>query len=204
MSCCRRSSPLLKNNRAGHRLPRIAVAPNTLVLLLFIGLADRSLLLLIPAAAALCHETGHIIVMLALGIEVRRVEITLFGAEIRSLPYPKPGLVGQAAVYFGGAAANLLTGTLALLCRSGFFAACSFALAAVNLLPIRTLDGGQILEVLLIRLCPGRADRIMDITSLIFIMLLWLASAYIILLCQGNLSLLLFSAYMFVTLFLSR
>lgn len=83
-----------------------------------------------------------------------------------------------------------------------FFAACSFALAVLNLLPIRTLDGGCIFETICVRLFPIYADTVVDIVSGTFIFILWLISVYLLLLAGGNISLMLFCMYMFVTLYL--
>lgn len=188
-----------------NKLPRIIIRPTTLVLAGLLILLEGSLLAILPILAALCHELGHLAVMLALGVPVREIELTLFGAEIRTPPLGT-GTAGTVAVYAAGAAANLLSAAVILLLPhrgfgAEFFAVCSLSLAALNLLPIRSLDGGCILEAALLRLAPTHTNAILDATSLVTLFMLWLAAVYIQLICGGNLSLMLFCMYLFVTLY---
>jgi Zn-dependent protease len=141
--------------------------------------------------------------MFLLGVEVQSIEVTLFGAEIRSLSKEYTGRAGQIAIFAAGGISNLISGITAALLGYSFFASCSIALAVVNLLPIRTLDGGCILELLLQDMPFRYSEKILGVVSAIFIFLLWLTAVYIILLCRGNLSLMLFCSYMFVTLYLA-
>ena len=167
-------------------------------------LTDRSALSLLSVAAALCHEAGHLLVMLLCGCEVREVEITMFGAEIRSLP-AKTGWLGEIAILAAGGLANLICVPIALLFdgkHAAFFAVCSAMLAVLNLLPVRTLDGGCILSLLLARLTPTHAETILTVVSSVTLGLLWLAAGYLLLMSGGNLSLYLFCVYMFVTLYM--
>lgn len=190
------------------RLPRITVRPPTVIFAVLLIMLDGSMLSILPFAAALCHEIGHLTVMLAVGADVREVEITLFGAEIRTSSLPC-GTLAAVAVYAAGASANLLSAAVMTAIpystvETEFFAACSVSLAAVNMLPIRTLDGGCILEALLIRLAPVHAYTAVTAVSAVTLALLWLTAVYLLLICGGNLSLMLFCMYLFATLFLAR
>ena len=187
-------------------LPRIIVRAPTIVFAVLLILLDGSALSFLPLAAAIIHECGHLAVMLALGVQVREIEVTLFGAEIRT-PALDCGTLGSVAVYGAGAAANIVSAAFAIVFGGGgyealFFAACSLSLAAVNLLPVRTLDGGCILGAVLVRVCPERAAAVSDAASGVSLVLLWLAAVYILLLFGGNLSLMLFCMYLFAVLYL--
>ncbi len=188
------------------KLPRFIVRPITVIFVGLLILLDGSVLAILPLLAALCHELGHLVVMLALGAPVREIELTLFGAEIRTTPLgTRTG--GTIAVYGAGAAVNLLSAAVILLLphrsfEAEFFAACSLSLAVLNLLPIRSLDGGCILEAALLQLTPTHTTAILDAVSFVTLILLWLAAVYILLICGGNLSLMLFCMYLFVMLFL--
>ncbi len=167
---------------------------------------DRSALSLIALVAALCHELGHLVVMRAVKMDVREVEITMFGAEIRAPVYCESELA-RAAVFAAGGAANVISA--AIVAGNGientyadFFVACSLSLAFVNLLPIRSLDGGCMLEALLAQLAPNVAHKIVSAVSAVTLALLWLAAVYLLLVCGGNLSLMLFCMYLFAQLFL--
>ncbi len=173
------------------RLPRVRVSANTLLLIAFLAIFDRGFTLLVPLLAALLHELGHIVVMLCCGIEIRQIKVSLFGAEISGADVEGTGRAAQIAVYAAGAAVNLVCGLIAECFGFGFFAGCSYALAAVNLLPIETLDGGCIIAAI-IRLLSGLS-----------LFLLWLAASYLLLLSGGNLSLLMLIVYLFVTIYLT-
>ncbi|MBQ8551190.1 MAG: site-2 protease family protein [Clostridia bacterium] len=186
--------------------PRIIIRPITAIFAGLLILLDGSMLALLPLLAALCHELGHLAVMLALGVPVREIELTLFGAEIRTPPLTTR-TAGTVAVYAAGAAANLLSAAVIFLIpnrsfEAEFFAVCSISLAALNLLPIRSLDGGCILEAVVTRLAPPHMSAILDVVSFVSLFLLWLTAVYLLLICGGNLSLMLFCMYLFVTVFL--
>lgn len=181
-------------------LPRIHIGVNTLLLFAFLLVFDRSLTILIPLAAALLHELGHISVMLLCGVSVRRIDITLFGAEISGGCLDNAKKAARIAIYSAGAAVNLLSGCIGEALGLRFFADCSFALAAVNLLPIKTLDGGCIVNTIFEDV--GCGQFIIELLSALSLFVLWLAAAYVLLLCGGNLSLMAFIAYLFVTLYL--
>ena len=183
------------------RFPRIRVRLSAALLFLFWIAVDRSVISLLPIAAAVLHECGHIAAMTALGMPVGEIEISVFGAEIKSLMLNGAGAIKRCLVYLAGPLTNIISGLLTLGAEDMTFAVCSFALAAVNLLPIRTLDGGCALFAALSRFrC---ADRVLDITSGVGVFTLWLAAVYFLLLCGGNLSLLAFVFCLFAELYLT-
>ncbi len=188
-------------------LPRIRISAHTLILVLALIFFDRSLTSLLPILAALCHEFGHIIVIYALGARVKEIEITIFGAEIRS-SVMNLSTGGNIAVYSAGGIANLLSAYMVTLFFSSpaadIFAACSVALALLNFLPIRSLDGGCILGELLDSRFPHRGDAVFSVISSVTLMFLWIFSVFLLLNCGGNASLLLFCIYMFATLYFNK
>ncbi len=186
--------------------PRLIIRPATVIFFSLLILLDKSALSFLPLAAALCHELGHLAVMLMLGVPVRQVELTVFGAEIRT-SHMAVGAAGAAAIYAAGAVANLLSAVGVLCIRpptleAEFFVVCSISLAFLNLLPIRTLDGGCILEIIVSHIAPSHMTVIVDVISSAALFFLWIAAVHLILVCGGNLSLMLFCLYLFVTLYL--
>ena len=175
--------------------------------IIFVGLLivfDRSLLSLLALSAALIHELGHLTVMLLLGVKISEVEITFFGAEIRSKK-PAYNVLGNIAVFAAGAAANIFSAVIIYTLPSPpfealFFAGASLSLAVINLLPIRTLDGGCIIEAAMVFVLPRYAPMILDVISSLTLGLLWLMAVYLLLVSGGNLSLMLFCMYLFATL----
>lgn len=95
--------------------------------------------------AAGLHELGHLLMLRALGIPLLGLELRSSGAVIRG------GLVGEpreAWALLAGPGVNLLL-ALALRRAAPGFALWNLGLGAWNLLPIRGLDGGQILALTL-------------------------------------------------------
>lgn len=187
-------------------MPKVKIQTSTAVFLLLLAVFGRDTVAFMPILAAAAHEIGHLAVMLLLRVPVREMEITLFGAEIKSGLFGV-GSAGRAVIYFAGAGMNILTGVAAvLLFKQSFLAnvffVSSLGLGVLNLVPIRSLDGGKILEVICESVCPTRADRILNITSVVSLAFLWLTAVYLMLCLGGNISLLLFCMFMFVSLYL--
>ena len=188
------------------KFPRIKIQVSTVVFFLLLTVLENNHLSLIPFFAALCHEFGHLLTMMLFRIPIREIEITLFGAEIRSASLIN-NIWGRVCIYFAGAGANIVTGISAIMIWRDsyyalFFCTCSLSLAILNLIPIRTLDGGCILEAVYTGLFPRYAPVILDIISCISLVFLWLVAVYLMLCFGGNISLMLFCMYMFVSLYL--
>ncbi len=101
--------------------------------------------------AAAVHEGGHILAAFLCGVSVDRFDIELWGGRMYyggMQSYPK-----ELAISVGGIAANLALAPLGLFSVFGiygklYFAAC-ICYALVNLLPAKTLDGGEAARILL-------------------------------------------------------
>ncbi len=157
---------------------------------------------LLPLAAALIHESGHLLAMKLCGVSARETALSIFGAEIRCST-EGVGLGRRLIVWYAGAAANLAAGAAALCLpwrTAKVFASASFLLAALNLLPIRTLDGGCALEALLERFCPAHAGRVMTVLSGLILFFLWVGAVKLLLVSDGSLTLFLFCAGLFAEL----
>ena len=140
--------------------PRFSVSPGFLLLAAWFTLANGWRTLLTVLAAAAVHELGHCLVLRALGARISGLRIDLLGAELTAdrsaLSYG-----GELASVLAGPAANLLCAlALTLLGGGGHFAAgAELVLCAVNLLPVRPLDGGQALYLLVSwRAGPGAGE----------------------------------------------
>ena len=112
--------------------------------------------------AALCHELGHYAALRRRGGWVRAVRISALGAEMQVEGRMSYG--GELLAVAAGSGCNLLL--WALLSLTGWppltpFAGAHLILGALNLLPVRPMDGGRLLW-LLTALCtePYTADRV--------------------------------------------
>ncbi|MCD8353709.1 MAG: peptidase M50 [Clostridiales bacterium] len=107
--------------------------------------------------AAALHEMGHVLCCRALGVPVRRLRLSLVGAELDLGGRCRSG-AEECLVALAGPLVNLLTAALALAPplpgQSNYlFAGASLMLALFNLLPILPLDGSRILHGALSALC---------------------------------------------------
>ena len=98
-------------------------------------------------AVCLLHELGHIAALRFTGGELRSVELSCFG--IRMTAAPAADVKRGAAVLLSGPAANLLLyAVLMLTGKCPETASLSLAAGLFNLLPLSSLDGGALLDML--------------------------------------------------------
>jgi stage IV sporulation protein FB len=175
-----------------------------LVAVFFVGLllTDRSLLCLSAFLAAAFHELGHLLAARLLGIPIRRLRLDLLGARMdtvgRMMTYGEEWLLSAAGPLFS----LLLSGGLFFLwdvCAfTRLLSAASLLLGLLNLLPIRSFDGGSMLSVALsFFFGEGVSDYVLRLTSFLTLFLLWAVSVYFLLLAGDGLSLFCFSMSLF-------
>ena len=182
--------------------PRVRISP--IVAIFFVGLVltDRSFLCLSAFLAAAFHEAGHLCAAKMLGIPIRELRLDLLGARMdaagRLLSYGEEWLLCWAGPMFS----LLLSGGLAVFWHVSPFArllsCASLLLGLLNLLPIRSFDGGRMLSVA-VSLAFGEtaADYVLKLTSFLFLFLLWAVSVYFLLRSGDGLSLFCFSMSLF-------
>ena len=128
---------------------RIRVSGGFWLLLAWFAWANGWRMLVMVLGAAAIHELGHWLVLRHWGVQTSCLRLTVFGAEMVSvsagLSYGK-----ELAAVLAGPLANLLWG-LVLACLGGTWAVpagANLILCAFNLLPVRPLDGGRAVELL--------------------------------------------------------
>lgn len=176
----------------------------------FVSLATWSLLFLtLPCRRAallllsiLLHESGHILTMKLLGVKIQGLTLLPAGIDIESdknrVSYQK-----ELAISLSGGAMNILI--FLLFWEYEFFACANLLYALLNLLPIKGLDGGSVLEsVLLCFLTPASAGKVLEGVSFFFCFLLWAAGIYIMLFAQGNISIFLLSIFLFISAIMKK
>lgn len=177
---------------------RIRTAPVLVVYLamLFLTGGAGAVLELLPAVAL--HEAGHLAAARLLKIPLRGIRLDLLGARLetgeRLLSYKEEWLLAAA-------------GPMASLCSSAVlfpfalsrgvgmtFCSYSFLFGVLNLLPIRTFDGGRMTEAAVSALFGVRAGgEAMRISSMLFLFLLWFCAVYFLLRTGNGFSLFCFS-----------
>lgn len=157
-------------------------------------------------AAALMHETGHFIAMLAFHSPPRQVDFGVFGMRAFHYPDASLGHGKQAVIALAGPAVNLGC-CLLLVSAAGWTdgALVHLILGGFNLIPVEALDGGQALRhALACRYSEEQADR--AVLALSVAILIPLAAAGFFLLMQSgyNFTLLVVSLYLGLLLLLKR
>ena len=164
---------------------RIAVKPFFFLLLALFAAVDRQRLLFPILSAAALHEAGHLAVLRLVGGQIGQFTLTPFGGELRIrrsewLSYGKeiasvlagPGV--SLSVRFGAGPRGVGFPGSGAICFSGIH----MLLALFNLLPLRQLDGGRALYLMLSWLLdPITADRIGHGVSCFFLCVALLLTA---------------------------
>ena len=166
---------------------------------------------LIPLSVAIIHELGHVICAKARRVRLESLDIGIFGARI-NLDHAIYSYNDEIAVCIGGPAINLISADVAAIILhtfdiysngAYFFIFASLSLAILNLLPIKSFDGGRILFAILAKhLSLERAEQILAVSSFISLFLLWAFSLYLLLRTSASLSLFIFSVSVFATIFI--
>lgn len=139
---------------------------------------------ILTALAAAIHEIGHLAAAHALGVSIVSFTALPFGADIhfgRVQNYREELITASA-----GAIANLAAAALLLPFKNdhpwiNFFICANTALAAINMLPIKTLDGGGVLKSTLLMITDSdKAMKICRTVSSVFLFSMWIISVYML------------------------
>jgi len=128
----------------------LRISAGFLLLIVWFALVNGWELLGLILAAAAVHELGHLGMLWLLGAKVLALEVGILGAvletDCRKLSYG-----GELAAVLAGPAMNLLCACLLtrFAPEQETFIGIHLVLGGFNLLPIRPLDGGRGLELLL-------------------------------------------------------
>lgn len=146
---------------------RLEVTPGFLLVLGGMFYLDQGIGIL-PWALLSCliHEVGHVAAAYSMKGRLKRLSLSVVGAE---LSFEYPGVLSYGAeslVALAGPSANLLAGAVAYQMRAFFPAVLCLGIGGFNLLPILPLDGGRILQNLLMSYLKSPwTERILDVVS---------------------------------------
>lgn len=165
---------------------------------------DRSGSALICCLAAFCHEMGHLTMMALCRTKTEQIKLSLFDVKISDTGKFQRSFLSEMAVILGGAGFNLLFCGIshALFLWSGWeefslFTSANLFLAAFNLMPIESLDGGNALYLLLLRhMRHEYVIRTIEVLSFIVLLPLAAAGFFVLLRSKYNFTLLFTSCYL--------
>ncbi len=181
---------------------RIKISPIVTVFFIGLLLTDRSLLCLSAFLAASFHELGHLCAAKALRIPIRSLRLDLLGARMdaagRMLSYGEEWLLCAAGPIFSFVLSACLSVFWEVSRFSQLLSCASFVLGLLNLLPIRSFDGGRMLaSALSASFGETVSDYVLKLCSFLCLFLLWAVSVYFLLTVGDGLSLFCFSMSLF-------
>ncbi len=181
---------------------RIKISPIVTVFFIGLILTDRSLLCLSAFLAAAFHELGHLCAAKALRIPIRSLRLDLLGARMdaagRLLSYGEEWLLCMAGPLFSFILSVCLSPMWGTSPFARLLSCASFALGMLNLLPIRSFDGGRMLaSALSAAFGETVSDYVLKLCSFLCLFLLWAVSVYFLLKVGDGISLFCFSMSLF-------
>ena len=155
------------------------------------------------AAAIALHEGGHLIMMKKYGHFPKRIKISLFEISINDGRRQLRTARENFFIIFFGPFVNFICFPASYLLYLGGiefilpFAAANLSVGLFNCLPVMSLDGGQLMYLLLCRRhSPGAAERAVDIATFVCIFPLAALGFLVLLRSKNNFSLLFVCAYL--------
>lgn len=182
----------------------------------FVGLiclmlyVDRVGLMLPTILSVTLHETGHLIALLIFKSKPQRVEFKVGAVAIIG----KFTLTSnqQFIMLFAGSSLNFFL-FAALYCFYHFFKIPCFlnfslvelVVGVLNLLPVMGLDGGEILNLVLLKLFKSRfANAVVFVVSVVTVLFIILFGFYVLNDTKSNISLIIFGIYLFLGILMSK
>ena len=187
--------------------------------------SEKAAVFIVYVFAAAIHEAGHLIAAKALKIKIKGIGFDYSGLRIhidaKVTAYTSEIVLAAAGPIFNVLSAgigcliaknNLVDGNYffeevtrfvssgepSLVGSSGFFIVVSCVQAAINLLPVKTFDGGRILYCLLATIYEDRtAEKVLSFTSSVFAFALWTVSLYLMLKLSRGLGIYIFATSIF-------
>ncbi len=177
---------------------KFIIHPSAIIFLIILSLSGAGYEGIITLFCALIHELGHYFAARICRAEPTRIVIYPFGADM-ALPTGLRSYGSDIFIALSGPCLNLILLFLGITLSLGeFFCACNLALAFINLMPIKGLDGGTVLENLLLTfLTPKTAERVVLGFTYCILFFLYLFSVYFLFSGVGDPSLFVIVCAMF-------
>lgn len=164
---------------------------------------------LITVLSSMLHEAGHLFTMISLGNKPEKVKFELAGINIIRNQETSISTKNEILISLGGPLINAIMTAVSCIVLAFYnnekvltFACINLILMTFNLLPVKKLDGGRILYFLLsMKLDFMLCSKVLKITSLCFISILFVWGIYIFVASSYNFSLIIIAVFLFVSYF---
>ncbi len=169
---------------------RITIRFLFVAMLAMLLLGDKSGVAEVGILAATLHETGHLVVMYAFGVEPSQIKFTPFGIDIIKSCCVNRSYKRDVLISLAGPCANIAAALIFYLFNHSAvhpFILANLVLAVFNLLPIEPLDGGQALySILCTRLSVDQAAKMVSVTSFVVLTPLAILGFLVLFRSPGN------------------
>lgn len=163
---------------------------------------------LITILSSLIHETGHLIMMLVIGNKPEIVRFELTGINIIRKQEIRVSNKNEILISLGGPVANAIMFFLCCICLCIYnnnsiltFACVNLILMTFNLLPVKRLDGGNALYYFLTQKYDiSFSSKMIYITSVFFIILIFLWGIYVFAASKYNISIIIIAIFLTLSL----
>ncbi len=159
--------------------------------------------------SSMLHEIGHLAIMLILKNKPEKIRFELTGINIIRNQDKKISSKKEVLIALGGPLMNLFIVTICCIILSTYdndsiliFSGINLILMIFNLLPIKKLDGGLALyHSLSKKFDLNFTYLILKVTSIIFILIIFVWGIYIFIVSRYNISLIIIAIFLVISLF---
>lgn len=159
---------------------------------------------LITVFSSVLHETGHLLMMSAVGNKPQAVRLEITGMNIIRQPDMKISIKNEILIALGGPLINLICFVISVvvLCIHNnqhilTFGCINLILMTFNLLPVKRLDGGMALYFSLSQKHDNTfCSKVLKITSIFFIAIIYIWGFYVLISSGYNISLVIIAIFL--------
>lgn len=183
---------------------RIKISFCFVLFLTTVMIMDKSGAIIWSMAAAITHELAHVFMMIVVGNRPKEINCSLFDINICDSSRMSGNYKKDILILIAGPTSNFFMGLmyycLYIITREEFLLIpCieNVVIGALNSLPIASLDGGQLLYIIVsTKINVQMAERVVQIVSIIFILPLFILGFYMLIQSKYNFSMLLVASYL--------
>ena len=164
---------------------------------------------LVTVFSSILHETGHLLIMTSVGNKPQAIRFEITGMNIIRQPDLKISTKNEIFIALGGPLINLICFLISVVILCIYeneniltFGCINLILMIFNLLPINKLDGGLALYYILSQKFDNlTCTKILKITSVFFIALIYIWGIYAFVSSKYNISLIIIAIFLTLSMF---
>ncbi len=167
-------------------------------------IVDKTGISTIALLACLIHELGHIVMFIAVGYTPQKLTFELTGIRLTK-PIQELSRGKELLTQLAGSATNLLIfflliNTIEKISYLSLFAVTHLVLGLFNLLPLKSFDGGKILEIILsFFLSENITQKLCTVVNFLCIFVMLIVCVFMIITSKSSFTLLIMTIYLMIS-----